>query len=203
MLSTLATGDDRNRLFHVNLLKKWKEQMEMSFSACFSEAEDIDGFETPYHPQPEATETWKDVHVNEDLSDEQKQDVEKLLKQYQNIFTGLPGHTSVIKHDITIMEGTVAIRQRPYCVPESQKAGVKKEIDWRLAQGIIQPSKSPWASLLVIVKKRYGKLCLCVDYRKLNQVTSFDSYPMLRADDVLAKKGQSMYISTLDLTKGY
>ena len=71
-----------------------------------------------------------------------------------------------------------------------------------LTQGIIQPSCSPWASTIVLVKKD-SDVCFCMDYRKLNQASKFDAYPMPRIDEVLESVGSAQFISTLDLTREY
>ena len=72
-----------------------------------------------------------------------------------------------------------------------------------LDMGIIQPSSSPWASPTELVENKDGDVRFCVDYRKLNQVSKFDAYPMPRVEEVLDKIGAVKYISTLDLAKGY
>ena len=72
-----------------------------------------------------------------------------------------------------------------------------------LKAGIIVPSKSPWTSPIVPVKKKDGSLQLCVDYRRLNQVTAEDRYPMSRVEELLEQLGRAEYITTLNLTKGY
>ena len=72
-----------------------------------------------------------------------------------------------------------------------------------LEAGIIVPSSSPWTSPLVPVRKKDGSLRLCVDYRRLNQVTQEDRYPMPRVEELLEQLGSARFITTLDLTKGY
>ena len=61
---------------------------------------------------------------------------------------------------------------------------VEAEIQKRLANDIIQPSHSPWSTTMVVVKKPTG-IRICLDYRKLNEVTVKDSYPLPRIDDSL------------------
>ena len=72
-----------------------------------------------------------------------------------------------------------------------------------LSQRIIVPSKSPWASPIVLAPKKDGSYRLCIDYRKLNEVTVRDAYPILRIDDILDALHNAHFISTLDLRSGY
>lgn len=80
---------------------------------------------------------------------------------------------------------------------------LRKEIDQMLAEGIIEPSSSAYSSPIVLVTKKDGSLRICVDYRKLNKSSQTDAYPMPRIDDLIDGLGNSQFISTLDLTKGY
>ena len=72
-----------------------------------------------------------------------------------------------------------------------------------LTRGVIEPSSNPWASPVVLVTKKDGSTRFCVDYRKLNDVTRKDAYPLLIIDDTLDALKDSMYFSTLDLYSGY
>ena len=72
-----------------------------------------------------------------------------------------------------------------------------------LKEGIIEHSNSEWSSPIVLVGKKDGSLCLCVDYRRLNSLSEADAYPMPQIDEMLDQLGTAQFISTLDLTRGY
>ena len=57
--------------------------------------------------------------------------------------------------------------------------------------GLIEPFTSPWASLVVLVRKKDGTTRYCVDYPRLNDLTKKDSYPLPRIDDTLVAIGRS------------
>ena len=78
---------------------------------------------------------------------------------------------------------------------------VKKHFDDLLKRGVIRPSKSPWATYLVIVEKSYGSIRPCGDYRKTNELASSDQYPIPRIEDILLKFGTATIFSKLDLEK--
>merc|ERR1712044_80222 len=79
----------------------------------------------------------------------------------------------------------------------------EKEVQKMLKDGVIETSNSPWASPVVLVRKKDNTLRYCIDYRKLNAVTRKDSYPLPRIDDSLDSLGKAKYFSTLDLASGY
>ena len=73
----------------------------------------------------------------------------------------------------------------------------------KLEAGVVQESSSPWASPIVLVKKKDRSLRFCVDYRRLNAITRKDVFPLPRIDDLLDQlKGKSVF-STLDAKTGY
>lgn len=72
-----------------------------------------------------------------------------------------------------------------------------------LKDDVIQPSSSPWASLVVLVRKKDNSLRVCIDYRKLNLVTKRGVYPLPRIDDTLDRLCNANFLSSLDLKSGY
>ena len=78
-----------------------------------------------------------------------------------------------------------------------------EQVDILLCNHIAQHSKSPWASPVVLVLKKDGKLRFCVDYRHLNAITKKDRYLLPQMDDTLHALQDTCYISTFDITWGY
>ncbi|KAL0174660.1 hypothetical protein M9458_030628 [Cirrhinus mrigala] len=142
------------------------------------------------------------LDTNPDLSAAQKADLRHLVGQFLDVFSDNPGQTNVLSHDIRTPPGVI-VRQRPYRVPEARRQAIEAEIQKMLKLGVIEPSRSPWSSPIVLVPKPDGTLRFCNDYRRLNEVSDFDSYPMPRVDELLERLGRARYITTLDLTKGY
>ncbi|KAK3106610.1 hypothetical protein FSP39_023509 [Pinctada imbricata] len=70
-------------------------------------------------------------------------------------------------------------------------------------RGIVEPSRSPWASNIVLVTKKDGRVRFCVDYRKLNDVTLKDAYPIPRVDDCLEALSGAKWFSSMDLNTGF
>ena len=84
-----------------------------------------------------------------------------------------------------------------------QRDTIKQMVDEMQEQGIVQPSKSPWASPVVLVPKKDGSLRFCIDFRKLNSVTRKDVYPLMRIDDIFDTLNGAQYFTSLDLASGY
>lgn len=81
--------------------------------------------------------------------------------------------------------------------------GIEEDVDLMLSLGIIQPSKSEWCNPVGLVPKKDGTIGFCIDFRYLNSVSKFDSYPTPRVDDLIERLGKAKYLTTIDLCKGY
>ena len=112
------------------------------------------------------------------------------------------GRTNLVLHDIDTGDAK-PIRQSPRRAPEALKVDMDEEIQSMLNKGAIEPGQSPWASPVVLVKKKDGSIRFCVDYRRLNSVTIFDAYPLPRIDETFEALGGARLFSTLDLISGY
>ena len=94
------------------------------------------------------------------------------------------GFCDVLKHSIqTTTDKPVYLPHRQ--IPVQSQSEVRKCLDNWLKQGIIRPSKSPYASQVVIIRKKTGEIRFCVDFRKLNAISIRDSFPLPRVEEAL------------------
>ena len=131
--------------------------------------------------------------------------VAKLLRKYAHVFSENEhdiGRTGIIRHKIVTGESQ-PIKQKPRQIPENMKTEVDQQVNEMLEKGVIRPSNSPWSSPIVMVRKKDGSFRFCVDYRKLNDVTTKDAYPLPRIDESLDQLAGSKWFSSLDLNSGY
>lgn len=202
----------KTRLFHINLLKKYnlrdepRSDVPTRLASCVvidSDGSDANGNEKLLHLLPvKATESYKNVKVNESLSLDQNESVIALLHEFQDVLTDVPGRTDVIQHEVQLTTNE-PIRNRPYQIPYAIREAVRDEIQKMIDMDIIEPSESPYASSVVVAKKSDGSNRICIDFRKLNKVTVFDAEPMPDPEEMMAKISQSRYFSKIDLCKGY
>lgn len=141
------------------------------------------------------------------LSEEQLQEGKDLILDYHDIFskgdTDL-GHTNIVQHRIDLLEGgDVPFKQRYRRIPPAMYEEVKDHIRQLMNAGVIRPSHSPWASNVVLVKKKDNSLRMCTDYRMLNQRSKRDSYALPRVEELLDCLSGNKFFSTIDLKSGY
>ena len=147
----------------------------------------------------------KSLNLSEDLEPGEAAHLRELLRQHHSTFAWKDsdlGFTERVKHEIHLMDD-VPIAQLYRRIPPAVLGEVKAHISDLLSRGIITPSSSPYASPIVVVRKKSGELRLCVDYRKVNSITRKDSFPLPRIDESLDALGGSKFFSALDLASGY
>ena len=113
------------------------------------------------------------------------------------------GSSNVVFHEIDT--GALRpLRQPTRCIPfGEQRNAVETEIEKLLENGVARPSTSPWASPVVMVKKKDGLWRMCVDYRRVNAATKFDCFPLLRLDEALDVVAGCSVFSSFDLAMAY
>ena len=128
-----------------------------------------------------------------------------LLDEFQDVYSRGAndlGKTSKVYHKIPTGDAR-PIKQGARRLPYHQRREVETNLDAMVKNGVVTSSTSPWSSPIVLVKKKDGITRFCVDYRKLNDVTRKDAYPLPRIDETLDALGGAAYFSTMDLASGY
>nr|XP_024655059.1 uncharacterized protein LOC112430808 [Maylandia zebra] len=183
------------QIYHLNLLKLWREVETASLVSLVKERDEL-GPEVPNSIIPAS------LPCDDHLTQAQRADVVALQQRFADVFSPLPGRTSLIEHHFVTQPG-VTVRSRPYRLPEHKRKIVQRELAEMLRMGVIEESHSAWCSPIVLVAKKDGSIRFCVDYRRVNEVSRFDAYPMPRVDELLDRLGTARFFTTLDLTKGY
>ena len=210
------------KTFHVNMLKKYIERADqdeapqqnsdnnqvMSGDACTKIIGGNEDLSVNDEEMMELTnchqkETVKDVKLGIELTKIQQEEMMDTLVRYTEVFLDIPSKTDMIEHKIEITDNS-PVRSRPYPLPYALRENLKTEIEDMLSLRIIRESNPPFASPIVIVKKKKdGSDHICVDHQKLNKLTVADPEPMITAEDLFQQLGKSKYYSKIDLSKGY
>ena len=141
-----------------------------------------------------------------DLNDKQVHQLINVLLEYEDVW-------DVDKRPKTIVHTTQTecpiettgepIRSKPHRTGPVERHIIKKHVQKMAERKVIRRSTSPWASPVILADKKNGKIRFCVDYRKLNNVTIKNAYPLPRMDNILDILGKSSFFSTIDLTDAF
>ncbi|XP_022008416.1 uncharacterized protein LOC110907795 [Helianthus annuus] len=185
----------QNNLFAVCSLEKVGKHARAGdlqlFSLHLTNGEQGDNYHSRVVNVPggqEGTERWKE-----------------LVARFASVFQvpkGLPP-TRPFDHRIVLKEGTTPISVRPYRYPAVQKDIIEKTTRELLDSGVIQNSQSSFAAPVVLVKKKDGQWRMCMDYRRLNEATVKDKFPIPLIDELLDELAGASFFSKLDLRSGY
>ena len=144
--------------------------------------------------------------TSRDLDENQQHQLAGVLLRYTDLFptpgSTLTSHTDAVEHEIDTGDGSPIRCATRRMSP--QKMNKEEEcVTEMLTGGQIEPSDSPWSSPVVLVTKKDGGTRFCVDYRKINDATVKDAYPLPIIDDTLDMLAGKQWFSTLDLASGY
>jgi transposase InsO family protein len=129
------------------------------------------------------------------------------FRKYQNVFSKqesdkLPPHRPY-DHKIEL-EGENTLGYSPlYHMTTQELETVKQYLVDNLSKGFIEPSQAPFAAPVLFVKKANGSLRFCIDFRKLNQITRKDRYPIPLIEETLARIGRAKIFTKLDIRQAF
>ena len=211
----------QKRVCHVNMLKKYVDRADSEFVkpvSTISNIKDTTNDRKDISEQcvedSENDNIDRSAHlVNSDilsdlgsklnhLESDHKEQLINLIGEYQEIFGDVPTQTTATFHDVDVGDAT-PIKQHPYRMNPVKLQYLRKEVQYLLDNDIIEPSKSEWSSPCILVPKPNGEFRMCTDFRKVNNVTKTDSYPIPRIEDCIDKIGSAKYVSKFDFLKGY
>ena len=148
---------------------------------------------------------WESKIKLDHLNNSQQQQVWDMLSLHKTVFSSGDsdiGLASVTEHHIKLSDKT-PIYIRPRRLPQPLAEEIEKQCQELLAADIIEPSNSPWAAPIVPVRKKDGKIRMCIDYRQLNSVTIPDKFPMPNLSDSIFGLHGTKFFTSLDLVRGY
>ena len=181
------------RILHCNMLKLWTTPAgSIHRIAIIQEEAEQEG-----HPQGLILDRQGFVPT-----EQQQAALDRVLSLYPDVLNPDPGRTEVVALQINT-EGHTPVSSHPYRIAPRWKEEVKGQIDQLLQLGIIQPSLSPWSSSVVTVKKKDGRVRLCIDFRAVNAITQPDPYQMPLIEEILDVLASARFISKVDLNKGF
>ena len=207
----ISTPDKRKktRLVHINLLREYHGPKTREAICLNSQSTvlggDHDGLLTDAQVRLSnsiilANPTEKIGHLDES----QQSDITRLLNDFRELFKDTPSVSKAPPFEIELKDPDQnPIKQCPYRVNPVKREIIKNEVKYLIENNLAEPSNSPWASPCILVPKPDNTYRLCTDFRKLNDVTKKDSYPLVRIDDLIDEVGKSNFVTKLDLLKGY
>ena len=146
-----------------------------------------------------------DLSGLEDWPEKLQQEDKEMLKRNAKVFSKDDmdmGRTNLVKHRIKLTD-PVPFKEAYRRIPPQMYDEVKTHLQEMLDLGAIRPYNIPWASAIVLVRKKDGRLRFCIGLRKLNNRTVKDAYSLPRIESILDSLGGAQIFSTLDLKAGY
>ena len=141
----------------------------------------------------------------ESWTEQQQYSVRKLLEEYQHLFalnSKELGKTSLVQHEIQLSDKT-PFKERYRRIPPHQYEEARKHLQEMSDIGAIHRSTNPWASPVVLVRKKDGSLWFCIDLRKLNNQTIKDAQSLPRIEDSLNCLDGAAIFTSLGFQLGY
>ena len=218
--STLADGSNRVMVVLRNNTRDWleiKKGMPITWMVAANEVPKVTNLFSAEQTKEQSTLTEaerQDLLLEKlDLSgleawpEDQAGKACSLLKEYHDIFSLEKrdmGHTNATKHKIVLKDLDTPPFKEYFCrIPPPQLDEVREHLKLMLDARVIQPSNSPWCNAVVLVRKKDGSLCFCIDFRKLNSLTVKDSHLLPHICETLESLAGAAHYSIFDMNSGF
>lgn len=196
-MTTCVTQIDNDRI-PGQLANPCPNEVVLFANACIGTVEATEESEIEKKVEPEL---YKPIIVSsKDLTEEECLKFILMLRKKTDLFAQHEfdlGKCNLLHH--IILNDTIPIRLKTCIIMHTQQEEVNRQIKIMLEWGTAKPSKSPWCSPIVTVKKNGGATRICVDYRAINDISHGDSYPLPLIDDMFNKTRRATIFSSLDL----
>ncbi|CAM4492967.1 unnamed protein product [Lepidochelys kempii] len=133
---------------------------------------------------PEEDNLHEQVRRSSDLTPIQKIEAADMINRNRDMFSTKPGWTTETYHHIHTVPGA-KVTLRPYRIPAAKREEIKAEVKKMLELGVIKESYSQWSSSIVLVPKPDGTMRFCNGFRRLNEISQFDAYPIPCIDELV------------------
>ncbi|CDO78031.1 hypothetical protein BN946_scf184648.g3 [Trametes cinnabarina] len=146
----------------------------------------------------------REVDISDELDASQRKQLLEVLIKNQKAFS-LDGRLGTIKNStcsIPLRPGAKEVSLPPFPGSPAKREVMDAQMDKWIELGVIKPSVSPWGAPAFIVY-RNGKPRMVVDYRKLNELTVPDEFPLPRQEDIMHALSGAQWLSTMDALAGF
>jgi transposase InsO family protein len=133
--------------------------------------------------------------------------LQRILEKYKGVFAELPSgvirRPNLPEMGIDLQPGAKPPVGCQYRLTQTERQELQKQLTSALEKGWVEPSSSPFGAPVLFVRKKDGRMRMCVDYRALNSLTVKNRYPLPRIDDLMDQLNGAACFSGLDLASGY
>ncbi|GFT04018.1 retrovirus-related Pol polyprotein from transposon 297 [Trichonephila clavipes] len=198
---------DRSTIYHVNLLNPYHRRPELVSLVIEEVSDDIEGdAEIPY-PEKQCTkfdyhEILRESQLQLKLSPSQIDELKQVITENKDVFSPDPGTTHLMRMDIELISDK-PIKTKPYRMSPRQINILREEIKRLLELSVIEIGQSDYTSPLILVESPNKDPHPCVDYRRLNEITRAEFFPLPNMEEIVEKVSAAPYVTVMDLSKGY
>ncbi|GFX32400.1 hypothetical protein TNCV_2173201 [Trichonephila clavipes] len=197
----------RSTIYHVNLLKPYHRRPELVSLVVEEISDNIDGDAEISYPDKQCTkfdyhEILRESQLQLKLSPSQIDELKQVITKNKDVFSPDPGTTHLMRMDIELISDK-PIKTKPYRMSPRQIKILREEIKRLLELGVIEIGQSDYTSPLILVESPNKDPRPCVDYRRLNEITRAEFFPLPNMEEIVEKVSAAPYVTVMNLSKGY